>query len=136
MTAQGTVWIGGIVETALHVKNVAVATDFYTRLCGIEKMLGDDRFSALALPDKQVLLLFLEGGTGDPVQTSGGVIPPHGGSGDLHVAFKIDAARLDAWRARLGEFGIAIESTVNWERGGTSLYFRDLDGHLVELITP
>ena len=40
------------------------------------------------------------------------------------------------WERRLGELGIAIESTVKWERGGTSLYFRDLDHHLVELITP
>ena len=36
----------------------------------------------------------------------------------------------------LGEQGVAIESKVEWPRGGASLYFRDPDGHLVELITP
>ena len=25
---------------------------------------------------------------------------------------------------------------MNWERGGQSIYFRDPDGHLVELATP
>jgi catechol 2,3-dioxygenase-like lactoylglutathione lyase family enzyme len=128
--------IQGIVETALHVKSVARSTEFYERLFGIEKMLGDDRFSALPLPGGQVLLLFLIGGTGAPVPIPGGLIPPHGGSGDLHVAFKIAADELAAWERRLGELGIEIESTVKWERGGTSLYFRDLDHHLIELITP
>jgi len=128
--------INGIVETALHVKNVLLATEFYERLFGIEKMLGDNRFSALPLPGAQVLLLFLEGGTSEKVTIDGGVIPPHGGSGDLHVAFKIDADSLAAWEHHLGELGITIESTVKWMLGGTSLYFRDLDGHLIELITP
>lgn len=128
--------INGIVETALHTKNVALATEFYERLFGIEKMLGDGRFSALPLAGEQVLLLFLEGGTSEPVTIPGGVIPAHGGSGVLHVAFKISADSLAAWEHHLGELGVTIESTVKWDRGGTSLYFRDLDGHLIELITP
>jgi catechol 2,3-dioxygenase-like lactoylglutathione lyase family enzyme len=36
----------------------------------------------------------------------------------------------------LQERGIAIESAVDWPRGGRSLYFRDPDRHLLELITP
>ncbi|MDF2970539.1 MAG: glyoxalase, partial [Microvirga sp.] len=36
----------------------------------------------------------------------------------------------------LGERKIPIESRVTWPRGGTSLYFRDPDGHVLELATP
>jgi catechol 2,3-dioxygenase-like lactoylglutathione lyase family enzyme len=52
------------------------------------------------------------------------------------MAFSIEAADLDAWEQRLRDHGIAIESRVRWQRGGTSLYFRDPDGHLLELLTP
>jgi len=45
-------------------------------------------------------------------------------------------ARVYALTARLAELGIAIESRVQWERGGSSIYFRDPDGRSVELATP
>ena len=46
------------------------------------------------------------------------------------------ADSLDAWRARLAAEDLAIESTVTWPRGAVSLYFRDPDGNLGELVTP
>jgi catechol 2,3-dioxygenase-like lactoylglutathione lyase family enzyme len=36
----------------------------------------------------------------------------------------------------LREAGVAIESETHWERGGRSVYFRDPDQHLIELVTP
>src|SRR5262249_61202218 len=94
---------------------------------------ADDRFAALDVAGRQVLLLFLRGGTTAPLTLPGGVIPPHDGDGRLHLAFAVAAADLDAWRRRLAEHGVAVESTVVWPRGGTSVYFRDPDDHLVEL---
>jgi catechol 2,3-dioxygenase-like lactoylglutathione lyase family enzyme len=32
--------------------------------------------------------------------------------------------------------GVVVESRITWPRGGTSLYFRDPDGHSVEVATP
>ena len=66
----------------------------------------------------------------------GGSIPPHDGSGPMHFAFAIAADSLAAWRARLAEAGVEIESEMVWPRGAVSLYFREPDGHLVELATP
>jgi len=35
-----------------------------------------------------------------------------------------------------GAEGIPIEDRKTWDRGGQSIYFRDPDGHLLELATP
>jgi catechol 2,3-dioxygenase-like lactoylglutathione lyase family enzyme len=71
-----------------------------------------------------------------PTELPGGTIPPHGASGQSHLAFAISADDLEAWKTHLAEHDVALESTVTWPRGGTSLYFRDPDGHLLELVTP
>ncbi len=128
--------INGIVETALHVDDVARSAEFYEGLFGLKRMAGDDRFCAFAIPGNAVLLLFKKGGTPQAIPTPGGMIPPHDGSGRMHFAFKISADSVEACERELAQKGIPIESTVDWPRGGRSLYFRDPDEHLVELITP
>ena len=55
--------------------------------------------------------------------------------GVTHVVW-IPDSELGAWEAHLTAQGIAIESRVTWERGGTSLYFRDPDGNSLEVATP
>jgi catechol 2,3-dioxygenase-like lactoylglutathione lyase family enzyme len=52
------------------------------------------------------------------------------------VAFAIAADELAPWEERLRERGIAVEGRTDWSRGGHSIYFRDPDGHLLELATP
>jgi catechol 2,3-dioxygenase-like lactoylglutathione lyase family enzyme len=84
-----------------------------------------------------VLRLFLRGASLEPaLLPRGDAIPPHDGSGSLHFAFAIPRGSDGAWETHLRNAGITIESTVTRPRGGRSLYFRDPDGHLVELLTP
>jgi catechol 2,3-dioxygenase-like lactoylglutathione lyase family enzyme len=128
--------LSGILETALHVEDLTRASDFYEQVLGLVRIAGDDRFRAYGVAGRDVLLLFKRGGTSQPLAFPGGVIPPHGGSGQLHVAFSIAAADLAAWESRLSGHGVPIESRVRWPLGGTSIYFRDPDSHLLELATP
>jgi catechol 2,3-dioxygenase-like lactoylglutathione lyase family enzyme len=125
-----------ILETCIHVKDVEQGARFYEKLFGFPRMVSTERHCAFDAGGGTVLLLFQKGGTNEPFATAGGVIPAHGGSGDLHFAFSIAAEDLADWEERLGKQGIPIESRVHWERGGHSLYFRDPDHHLVELATP
>ena len=94
------------------------------------------RLVTLDAGQSTVLLLFKRGATAEGLRFPGGWIPPHDASGPAHFAFAIDAADLDAWERRLASQGVAIESRVTWSGGGRSLYFRDPDGHSVEMATP
>jgi catechol 2,3-dioxygenase-like lactoylglutathione lyase family enzyme len=127
----------GVLETALVVEDTARAGRFYHELFGFDIMFESDRLWSLNVRPGQVLLLFQRGGSLDDIQLPGGMLP--GGmdaEGRSHVAFAIDAEDLESWRQWLQQNAVAIESTVIWERGGTSLYFRDPDGNLLEVATP
>ena len=121
--------VTGVLETALYVEDVPRAARFYRDVFGFNELVCDDRLCALSVADRQVLLLCKRG-------TSTGHLPPHDGSGQLHLAFSMAAAEFTAWEQQLAAKGIAIESRVRWPEGGQSLYFRDPDQHLVELATP
>jgi len=126
----------GVLETSLYVDDLDRSIQFYRSVLELEILEQDDRFCALNVSGRQVLLLFLKGASTRGATLPGGRIPPHDGEGQLHLAFAIAAAELAAWEQRLHEKGVLIESQVAWSRGGHSLYFRDPDDHLIELATP
>jgi len=128
--------VTGVLETGIYVDDVARSAEFYRSIFGFEQLVGDQRFCALSVSGRQVFLIFKKGGTLEPIQLPGGVLPPHDGSGQQHFAFSVPEADLPAWEAKLEEHEVAIESRVTWPRGGKSIYFRDPDGHLAELVTP
>ncbi len=125
-----------VLETALYVDDPSGVAEFYEHVLGLEVISRTDRLVAMHAGEGTVLLLFRRGATGEGAPTPGGRIPPHDGQGPAHFALAIRASELEAWRTRLAEAGVAVESEVEWSRGGTSLYFRDPQGHSVELATP
>lgn len=128
--------LGPVMETGLYVADMARARAFYETVMGLAPMFCDDRLTAYPVAPGSVLLLFQQGTTLEPAPAFGGVIPPHDGHGRLHYAFAISADALADWRAHLAAHAIEIEGEVHWPKGSTSVYFRDPDGHLVELATP
>jgi len=128
--------VGGVLETALYVEDVERSQAFYQRIFGFAVLFADERLCALSVADKQVLLLFKKGASTEPITTSGGMIPPSDGDGQLHFAFSIAASDVPVWEEWLAAQDVMVESKVTWERGGQSLYFSDPDGHLVELASP
>jgi catechol 2,3-dioxygenase-like lactoylglutathione lyase family enzyme len=128
--------VSGLLETSLYVKNVQDSVRFYQAIFGFPLLLNEERIGAFRVKEGQVLLLFKIGGSVNPMPSSEGTIPPHDGIGMTHIAFAIAAADLDGWRARLEEHNLPIESTINWDSGSKSIYFRDPDQNLLELATP
>jgi catechol 2,3-dioxygenase-like lactoylglutathione lyase family enzyme len=118
--------LDALLESSLYVDDLARSVRFYQSVLGLELIASDaERLRAMGVAGRHVLLLFKKGASAD-----------HDGDGRLHVAFAIPVAELAAWEKRLAECGVAIETRTTWPRGGQSLYFRDPDGHLLELATP
>src|ERR1700682_6029327 len=128
--------IGRVLETSLYVDQLPRSIDFYQRIFGFDQLTADDRFCALNVSSRQVLLLFLKHGTTKPITIPGGVIPPHDGEGTTHLAFTISGEDEATWGEHLRAHHVVTESRAAWPRGGFSLYFRDPDLHLLELVTP
>ena len=130
--------LNGVLETALYVDDMDRARVFFEGVMGLEPFNADHRFTAYDAGAGSVLLLFLQGETLQTVVLPNemGTIPPHDGRGRVHLAFAIAADELAAWERQLDDYGVAIEGRTHWPRGGESLYFRDPDGHLIELATP
>jgi len=120
----------GILETSLYVSDLVRSIQFYEKVFGFRVISDfDGRGCALEAANRQVLLLFKKGASRE-------ITSPHDGDGELHLAFAIRADELEGWESWLAENHIAVEEKTEWERGGTSLYFRDPDRHLLEVATP
>ncbi len=125
-----------VLETVLYVTDLERAATFYRDILELPCIHSDLRMRAFDVGGNGVLLLFPEGGSLTSIETPGGSIPPHDGQGPMHVAFSIDRDELETWQRHLAEAGVALEGRTQWPRGGVSVYFRDPDGHLLEIATP
>jgi catechol-2,3-dioxygenase len=125
-----------VLETSLYCDDPPRVAAFFRETLGAVTLIDTDRLIALDAGQRTVLLIFRRGQSADGVPGPIGTIPPHDGSGPVHLAFAIPSAELEEWERHLAAHSVAIEQRVVWPRGGTSLYFRDPEGHSVELATP
>jgi catechol 2,3-dioxygenase-like lactoylglutathione lyase family enzyme len=134
--------LNGLVESALFVEDLPRACDFYEQVLGLSKVKASDTGCVFRVGNQRYLLIVSRKAARTPNKTAGGdVLPPcalpeHDGRGPGHFAFGISQDAIDSWRARLAKHDVDLLSEINWESGAHSLYFRDPDGHLIELATP
>lgn len=134
--------VTGLVEAALYVDDLDRSERFYKDMFGFQTELRDDQICVLNVASHAAIILLPiwikdepdRQGTDDvPFE---GTIPSSGAEGRMHVALKISKSELPKWETKLAEKNVEIVGRTKWPRGGESIYFRDPDGHLVELLTP
>lgn len=128
--------INGVLETAIYATDLDAAESFYTRVLGLELIARVHGRHVFFRVGKGVFLVFNPDATSTSSSDKKNSIPGHGTHGPGHVAFSVEDGDLDAWRERLAEKNVAIESDVRWPNGSRSLYFRDPAGNSIEIATP
>jgi catechol 2,3-dioxygenase-like lactoylglutathione lyase family enzyme len=123
----------GVLETSLYISDLDRAVKFYREVLGLrlieDKYFEGGRGAALQVGSgPSVLLLFRA-----ELTLQGGMLLPHGTTGPGHVAFRIEAEEIPAWRERLRDYGVAIEQEFAFGNNPPSIYFRDPDGNVLEL---
>lgn len=122
---------GEILEACVYARDLDAAEWFYTSVLGLQVITRVDDRHVFFRCGSRVFLVF------NPERTrEGGMIPGHGATGPGHLCFAMREDEVDAWRTRLGDAGVSIETEFDWPGGGKSLYFRDPAGNSLELGTP
>jgi catechol 2,3-dioxygenase-like lactoylglutathione lyase family enzyme len=128
--------IDKVIETVLYVSDIERADAFYREVLKLPTMAANERFRAYNVGDRSVLLLFIEGDSLRGAHYPTGFIPAHDGVGPAHIGLAVTKEQLPHWERHLVDNGMEIEGRMRWEHGGESIYFRDPDAHLLELVTP
>ncbi|KAL3462261.1 Glyoxalase/Bleomycin resistance protein/Dihydroxybiphenyl dioxygenase [Aspergillus heterothallicus] len=142
-----------ILETCIYVRDIAASAKFYQETLGIAPFFESPRVTGFSL-GVTTLLLFELGQTNSDVHTPTGTIPHHGpsprvlaslqdktdGHGEeeqslkQHFCLAVQSPeQVEQWEGHLQAKGVKLLSRMGWERGGKSVYFEDLDGHVVEI---
>jgi catechol 2,3-dioxygenase-like lactoylglutathione lyase family enzyme len=126
-----------ILESALYVDDLGAAKRFYTDVLGLSVISEVEGRHVFLRGGAGVLLLFNPDATIEPPAPDARFpVPPHGANGQGHLCFRASEEEIDAWKDRLAQAGIAIESEFSWPSGGRSIYFRDPAGNSIEFANP
>ena len=130
--------LGQIVETILYTSDAQKLGEWYREIFSLTPFLSAPTIVGFSLPNNTILLLFDRTSTTADKVSSEGTIPKHGtvtGAGQ-HISFACDGRDdVKEWEEWFKEKRVEILGTMEWERGGRSVYVRDWEGHVIEVMT-
>lgn len=117
-------------ETCIYVSDLKRTRTFYNEKLGLQIISIVDGRHIFFRAGSSVLLCFIADMTSRPGQE----LPTHGASGSIHFALEVKVEDYDNAKKEILQKGIHIEQEQRWKNNLHSFYFRDPDGHLVEII--
>jgi catechol-2,3-dioxygenase len=125
--------IRGLGEAALRVKDLDVMQRFYAEVIGLEVMRRFEKMAFFRIADgyaghTQILALF------DRSDDPGSAAPEAEHSTIDHIAFTIALEHYETERQRLQNLGLELWTAVHAWTQWRSLYVKDPEGNMVELV--
>ena len=121
-----------VLETVLYAEDLQGAYRFYTEMLGLEVVTFDPDRGLFLRCEESLLIVFKASETVKPHA----IVPPHGTSGQGHMAFAATDEEIEAWKSKLAGAGVEVTKEVEWENGARSVYFEDPAGNVLEFATP
>ncbi len=119
-------------ETCLYISDTAKTRAFYEGTLRLPCITEVPRQLVFFKVGEDRLLCFVP-----EFSRSNPTLPAHYARGPQHIAFEAPSSEAyDAWRAHIEAAGIPIEHETTWPTGRRSFYFRDPDGHSLEILEP
>lgn len=116
-------------ETCLYVQNLFLTKDFYHSLLGMPVISLVEGSHIFFRVGTSVLLCFIP--ENSKAKTSP---PPHFAYGRQHIAFEVKPPDYEGWKEKIQKKGVEIIQEQTWKKGLKSFYFKDPDGHLLEIV--
>ena len=113
----------------MYVKDLEKTYQFYHSKLGFPLISRVEGRHVFFNAGKSVLLCFIAEATAVDE-----TLPPHHGSGNLHLAFEVEPSDYEPTKEKLVHLGIEITHEQTWKESLKSFYFNDPDGHVLEIV--
>ncbi len=118
-----------IKETGLYVRDLDQTEAFYNGKLNLEVIAKVKGRHIFFKAGSSILLCFIAETTRNDKK-----LPTHYGEGKMHIAFEVPKENYPEVKAWIRSKDIEIEHEQHWFEDYYSFYFRDPDGHSLEII--
>ena len=118
-----------IKETCLYIHDLDKTESFYRGVLDLPVISKKPERHIFFRAGRSVLLCFLPEATRKETE-----LPPHYAEGPAHLAFEVTTLEYQEWKIKIATAGVEILHEQIWKNRFYSFYFKDPDGHLLEIV--
>ncbi len=116
-------------ETCIYVSDLELTQNFYQKVLDFPIIAKKSGRHVFFRAGTSVLLCFLPEASSRETE-----LPPHFAKGPAHLAFEVAVQEYEDWKQKVNLAGIDIIHEQSWGDRFLSFYFKDPDGHILEIV--